>query len=91
MLGVDVQTLHAWETSGDLVADRKSKGGTRCYDVGKLMGLGYGRVCSHDQQNDLVRQSELLDAFCAAKGWRNGIITGLGSGLTDRKKGLHQL
>jgi len=99
MLGVDVQTLHAWETSGELVADRKGKGGTRSYDVGKLMGLGnedmptvgYGRVCSHDQQNDLVRQCELLDAFCAAKGWRNEIITDLGSGLNDRKKGLHQL
>jgi len=98
MLGVDVQTLHAWETSGELVPDRKSKGGTRSYDVGKLMGLGnedmptvgYARVCSHDQKNDLVRQSELLEAFCAAKGWRNEIITDLGSGLTYRKKGLHQ-
>src|SRR5215472_6596085 len=99
MLGVEVQTLRAWEASGELIPDRCSKGRVRYYDVGKIMGLGnedmptvgYARVSSHDQKNDLVRQSELLEAFCAAKGWRNEIITDLGSGLNDRKKGLHQL
>src|SRR5215831_14376984 len=99
MLGVEVQTLRAWEASGELIPDRRSKGGVRYYDVGKIMGLsnedmptiGYARVSSHDQKNDLVRQSELLEAFCAAKGWHNGIITDLGSGLNDRKKRLHQL
>ena len=99
MLGVDVQTLHAWEKSGELVPDRKSKGGTRYYDVAKVLGLGnedvptvgYARVCSHDQKNDLVRQQELLEAFCSAKGWRHEVIAELGSGLSDRKKGLHQL
>jgi putative resolvase len=93
MLGVDVQTLHAWEKSGELIPDRRSKGGTRYYDVGKIMGLGnedmptvgYARVSSHEQKNALIRQQELLEAFCAAKGWRNAIIADLGSGLNDRK------
>lgn len=99
MLGVEVQTLRRWEGSGELIPDRKSAGGTRYYDVAKLMGLGnedlptigYARVSSHDQNNDLTRQQELLEAFCAAKGWRNEIIADLGSGLNYRKKGLHQL
>ena len=99
MLGVEVQTLRAWEASGELIPDRRSKGGVRYYDVGKIMGLGnedmptigYARVSSHDQKNDLVRQSELLEAFCAAKGWRHEVISDLGSGLNYRKKGLHQL
>jgi predicted site-specific integrase-resolvase len=99
MLGVDVQTLHAWEKSGELVPDRRSSGGTRYYDVAKIMGLGnedmptvgYARVSSHDQKADLVRQQELLEAFCAAKGWRSEVIADLGSGLNYRKKGLHQL
>jgi predicted site-specific integrase-resolvase len=68
----EVQTLRKWEESGELIPDRRSKGGTRYYDVGKLMGLGnedmprigYARVSSHDQKNDLVRQQELLEAFC---------------------------
>ena len=99
MLGVEVQTLRRWEESGELVPDRKSQGGTRYYDVAKIMGLGnedmptigYARVSSHDQKNDLVRQQELLEAFCAAKGWRHEVIADLGSGLNFRKKGLHQL
>lgn len=99
MLGVEVQTLRAWEASGELIPDRRSKGGVRYYDVGKIMGLGnedmptigYARVSSHDQKSDLVRQSELLEAFCAAKGWRHEVITDLGSGLNYRKKGLNQL
>ena len=73
--------------------------GTRYYDVGKIMGLGnddmptigYARVSSHDQNNDLVRQQELLEAFCAAKGWRNEVIADLGSGLNYKKKGLNRL
>jgi len=99
LLGVDAQTLRKWEGSGELIPDRRSKGGTRYYDVGKIMGLGnedmptigYARVSSHDQKNDLVRQQELLEAFCAAKGWRNEIISDLGSGLNYRKKGLNHL
>ena len=99
LLGVDVQTLRAWEKSGELIPDRRSAGGVRYYDVGKVMGLGnedmptigYARVSSHDEKNDLVRQKELLEAFCAAKGWRHEVIADLGSGLNYRKKGLNRL
>jgi predicted site-specific integrase-resolvase len=99
MLGVDVQTLRAWEKSGELIPDRRSAGGVRYYDVGKVIGLGnedmptigYARVSSHDQRTDLVRQQELLEAYCAAKGWRHEVIADLGSGLNYRKKGLNRL
>ena len=99
VLGVSIQTLHKWESSGELVPDRKSAGGTRYYDLAKILKLGnedspiigYARVSSHDQKADLVRQVQLLEAFCAAKGWRFEIIQDLGSGLNYRKKGLNQL
>jgi predicted site-specific integrase-resolvase len=99
MLGVDVQTLRAWEKSRELIPDRRSAGGVRYYDVGKVMGLGnedmptigYARVSSHDQRTDLIRQQELLEAYCAAKGWRHEVIADLGSGLNYRKKGLNRL
>src|SRR5215472_8339819 len=99
MLGVEVQTLRLWEKSGELVPDRRSAGGVRYYDLGKIMKLGdedmptigYARVSSHDQKSDLARQQELLEAFCAAKGWRNEVIADLGSGLNYRKKGLNRL
>ena len=53
--------------------------------------IGYARVSGHDQKNDLVRQQELLEAFCAARGWRNEIIADLGSGLNTRQKGLNHV
>jgi predicted site-specific integrase-resolvase len=98
-LGVSIQTLHNWEASGELLPDRKSRGGTRYYDLAKLLKLGdedaptvgYARVSSHDQKADLVRQAEILEAFCAAKGWRFEVIQDLGSGLNYRKKGLNRL
>ena len=69
LLGVSVQTLRKWEDSGELVPDRRSEGGVRYYDMGKILGLGsedmpiidYASVSSHDQKNDLVRQQELLE------------------------------
>ena len=51
----------------------------------------YARVSSHDQKADLERQHEILEAYCAAKGWRCDVIRDLGSGMNYRKKGLHRL
>ena len=39
MLGVSVQTLRAWEASGELIPDRRSTGGTRYYDPDRIPGL----------------------------------------------------
>jgi len=99
LLGVTIQTLHKWEETGELIPDRKSNSGTRYYDADKLLNLGtsdnptmaYARVSSHDQKEDLVRQSDLLETYCAAKGWKYQIISDLGSGMNYRKKGLNQL
>ena len=99
LLGVSIQTLHNWEKTGELVPDRKTQGGTRYYDVDKLLDkpeqekitLAYARVSRHDQKDDLVRQRQLLEAFCAKNAWSFEIISDLGSGMNYRKKGLNQL
>lgn len=99
ILGVSIQTLHKWEETGELLPARKSKAGTRYYDADKLLNLdttdfptvAYARVSSHDQKEDLLRQQELLETFCVAKGWKYEIISDLGSGMNYRKKGLNQL
>ena len=99
ILGVSIQTLHKWEETGELVPDRKTKGGTRYYDETKLLKISdndfptiaYARVSSNDQKEDLARQCELLEAYCAAKGWRFELISDLGSGMNYRKKGLKKL
>lgn len=99
LLGCGIETLRKWEKSGELIPDRKTRGGTRFYDANQLLALGdtdaptigYARVSSHDQKADLERQQEILETYCAAKGWRTDIIADLGSGMNFGKKGLHRL
>jgi predicted site-specific integrase-resolvase len=99
ILGVSIGTLRKWEASGEIVPARKSKGGTRYYAVEDLSGLNtselptlaYARVSSHDQKADLDRQHAMLEAYCAAKGWRSEVIRDLGSGMNYNKKGLKTL
>jgi putative resolvase len=99
LLGVSVVTLRKWETTGELLPTRKTKGGTRYYDAAELLSLGdtdypticYARVSSHDQKADLDRQHEMLETYCAAKGWRTEVIRDLGSGMNFSKKGLRRL
>lgn len=100
VLGITVQTLRRWESKGELIPDRKSEGGTRYYDIDRLLGLqdietdltiGYARVSSHDQKDDLSRQAERLELYCTAKAWNFEIIRDLGSGMNYRKRGLKHL
>lgn len=99
MIGSTPATLRKWEETGELLPARKTKGGTRYYAVSDLLALGdaeapticYARVSSHDQKADLDRQHEMLETYCAAKGWRTEVIRDLGSGMNYRKKGLQKL
>ncbi len=67
LLGTSVAQLRKWEETGELQPARKTKGGTRYYDVSEILGLsndsaptiGYARVSSHHQKADLVRQSRI--------------------------------
>lgn len=99
LLGCSVSTLRKWEATGELLPARKTAGGTRYYATADLLGLGdadaptvcYARVSSHDQKDDLERQHAMLEAYCAAKGWRSEVIKDLGSGMNYRKPGLNRL
>lgn len=99
LLGTKPDTLRKWEASGELMPARKTKGGTRYYDISDLLGLTssdvptvcYARVSSHDQKADLDRQQVMLETYCSAKGWRSETIRDLGSGMNYRKKGLKKL
>jgi len=96
--GVSISTLRRWEAEGKIMPERTINGHRR-YDLSELMGVkselsftvGYARVSSHDQKEDLIRQSEVLELFCASNGWQMEIIKDLGSGLNYSKKGLKRL
>jgi putative resolvase len=99
LLGTSVNNLRKWELSGELLPARKTKGGTRYYDLAEMLNLDpsdtsticYARVSSRDQREDLERQQVMLESYCSAKGWRATTIRDLGSGMNYKKKGLNQL
>ncbi len=96
--GVSTSTLRRWELEGKLIPERTVSGHRR-YDLSQLLGIkselsytiGYCRVSSYDQKDDLIRQKQVLELFCAQNGWQYQIIEDLGSGLNYSKKGLKRL
>ena len=103
LLGVAESTLRRWEDEGKLIPDERTKGNQRRYKLSSLRPemtredkydrktIAYARVSSHDQKNDLERQKQLLEMFCASNGWKYEIISDLGSGMNYHKKGLKKL
>lgn len=102
-LGVSITTLRRWEAAGRLRAEHTA-GGHRRYDLAKLRPemfraedeadrrtVAYARVSSHDQKDDLERQKQVLELYCARQGWTFEVIADLGSGMNYHKKGLKRL
>jgi predicted site-specific integrase-resolvase len=102
-LGVSVTTLRRWEVSGKLVPEHTA-GGHRRYDLAKLRPewfrtsdesarktVAYARVSRRDQKDDLERQKQVLELYCARQGWTFEIVSDLGSGMNYHKKGLKRL
>ena len=83
LIGSTPDMLRKWEASDGLLPARKTRGGSRYYSVADLSGLtdeeaptsAYARVSSPDQKADLERQQAVLEAYCAAKGWRFEVIS----------------
>ena len=99
-LGVSIGTLRRWEKEGKLVPERTAAGHRR-YDSTTLLleqssttarrTIAYARVSSHDQKEDLERQKQVLELYCARQGWTFEIVSDLGSGMNHRKKGLKRV
>lgn len=103
-LGVSAQTLRRWEREGRLLPDERTAGGRRRYDLARLKPekfrsqaeavrktVAYARVSSHDQKDDMERQKQVLELYCARQGWTFEVIADLGSGMNYHKKGLKKL
>ncbi len=105
LLGVTIQTLRNWDKKDLLKPDEFTKGGERRYKLeslrrinrnivfnqDKLKTIAYARVSSHDQQDDLIRQVQVLELYCARCGFNYEVIQDLGSGMNYYKKGLTKL
>ena len=53
--------------------------------------IAYARVSSCEPKEDLVRQSQVLELYCAEHGYKYELITDLGSGMNYYKKWLTNL
>jgi len=102
-IDVSAQTLRNWEKSGKLIPEYKTASGYRYYSydqVATLTGkvtdkskitIGYCRVSSTKQKDDLKIQVENVKAYLLAKGEPFEIIEDIGSGVNYNKKGLLSL
>ena len=103
ILGVSAQTLRNCDANGKLHPHHTSTNGYRYYSHEQLnqvmnikpnlnrLTIGYCRVSSHKQKDDLERQIENVKTYLIAKGQPFEIISDIGSGINYKKKGLKEL
>lgn len=103
ILGVTAQTLRNWDRSGKLKPHHTSPNGYRYYsedDLNMVLGksvkkqgktVGYCRVSSPKQKDDLTRQIDNMQMYLLAQGKPFEIITDIGSGINYKRKGLQDL
>ena len=103
-IGVTPQTLRTWHKEGRLNPAFITDGGHRRYThkqylefIGDTstqttkLNVGYVRVSSKKQSNDLVRQAQLMENYLISKGKPFKIIQSVGSGINYKNPQLHDL
>lgn len=103
ILGVSAQTLRNWDANGKLHPHHTSSNGYRYYSheqLSQVMNIkpnidrkiiGYCRVSSNKQKDDLQRQVESMRMYLMSQGKPFEIISDIGSGINYKKKGLKEL
>ena len=104
ILGVTPTTVRRLHKTGELIPCHISAGGTRYYSDDQLkkfisketenvekIVIGYCRVSTPSQKDDLETQVNNLKTYMYAKGYKFEIITDIGSGINYNKKGLQEL
>lgn len=105
LIGKTEQTLRNWDKKSVLKPHHVTESGYRYYSQEQLnhfLGIqnkeqiqrkviGYCRVSSHKQKDDLERQIGNVKTYMLARGYQFEIIQDIGSGINYNKKGLNQL
>ena len=104
MLGVTAQTLRNWDKEGKLKPSYVKSNGYRYYSEDSILSytqerktkkelsvIGYARVSSKKQSDDLKRQVDNLKTYLDTKYNNYEIITDIGSGINYQKPGLKKL
>lgn len=103
LVGKTPQTLRNWDKKGILKPHHTSSNGYRYYSeeqINKVLNIkiskqkiviGYCRVSSSKQKDDLERQVQNVKSYLLAQGKPFEIISDIGSGINYNKKGLQTL
>ena len=102
IVGVTPTTLRRMQETGELIPCHISQGGTRYYSTDQLkrfLGgkeankkvIGYCRVSTPAQKDDLKKQVDHVRSYMYAKGYQFEIIEDIGSGINYKKSGLKEL
>ena len=104
ILGVTAQTLRNWDKEGKLKPSYVKSNGYRYYSEESILSytqerktkknlnvVGYARVSSKKQSDDLERQINNLNTYISSKYDSFDIITDIGSGINYNNPGLKKL
>lgn len=101
-VGLTTASLRRMHQSGECIPYHITKGGTRYYSLDQLkdfstadkkekLVIGYCRVSTSSQKDDLETQINNVKSYMYAKGYNFEIISDIGSGINYKKKGLQEL
>ncbi|MEM2428732.1 MAG: IS607 family transposase [Candidatus Bathyarchaeia archaeon] len=101
LLGVTTWTIQQWDRQGKIRCVRTVGGRRRIpeSEIKRILGLkeeriivGYARVSSSTQRDDLERQRQLISSYAKEKGYGEvQILTDIGSGLNEGRKNFMKL
>jgi putative resolvase len=101
LLGVTTRTIQRWDKQGKIKVVRTVGGRRRIpeSEIKRILGLkeervvvGYARVSSTTQKDDLERQKQLLHNYAKDKSYGEiQILSDVGSGLNEKRKGFLRL
>ena len=101
-VGLTTASLRRMHQSGECVPYHVTKGGTRYYSLDQLKDfstadkkeknvIGYCRVSTLSQKDDLETQINNVKSYMYAKGYNFEIISDIDSGINYKRKGLQKL
>lgn len=101
ILGAHPKTIQRWDREGKIRVVRTPGGRRRIpeSEIKRILGeipengrtIGYARVSSNTQKDDLERQIEAIEEYAKERGWQIKVLKDIGSGLNENRKNYRKL
>jgi len=102
LLGVHIKTLQKWDREGKIKCVRTVGGKRRVpeSEIKQILGIkdkeqrkiiGYVRVSSNTQKDDLEIQIDMIKSYARDLNWNVEILKDIGSGLNEKRKNYKKL